>query len=132
MIYVYKAALLCEQCGQDERLALTMEGKTPEDVKDETSYSSDDYPQGPYNEDSNDSDSIQHCDNCGFFLEVPLTSHGLNQFKEAVIQALTTGRVSDSMREHITFYEVDLDSLIEYARQKGKSDVVSVEAGNTT
>ena len=62
MVYMYQAALYCEECGEGIRRRLDEEGATPENPEDETSYDSDEYPKGP--EEPSASDTPQHCD-CG-------------------------------------------------------------------
>ena len=84
--YQYKAAWLCEECGEMERrrfssierAALTDESGTLTDESDE-------YPQGPYVDGGGEADTPQHCDNgaCGKFLENPLTDDGQAYVRES-------------------------------------------------
>jgi hypothetical protein len=73
---VYKAALLCKNCGEQTRQQLAIQGLSPVDLTNEHSYDSDDFPKGPYVEGGGESDTPQHCDQCGKFLANPLTSDG--------------------------------------------------------
>jgi len=92
-VYVFQAALYCEECGEDLVRKLDMEGKTPETPCDENSYDSDDYPKGPYTEEQvGESDSPSHCDACNKFLESPLTKDGLVYVLETVLEDLENGR----------------------------------------
>lgn len=80
--FIYQAALLCEDCGEARRAALKAGGRSPENPNDESSYDSNDYPKGPF--DAGESDSPDHCDHCGAFLENPLTPDGVTYVKAAV------------------------------------------------
>ena len=74
LVYVYQAALYCEDCGVKIREDLTAEGKAPADPEDAGSYDSDDFPSGPTEE--GESDSPSHCEGCKAFLESELTDAG--------------------------------------------------------
>lgn len=63
--FVYRAALLCEACGE------AAQRHAPHENED-----SDRYPQGPYPNGGGEADSPQHCDHCGVFLGNPLTPEG--------------------------------------------------------
>jgi hypothetical protein len=89
LVYVYAAALYCEECGEKIREDLTAKGEAPEDSEDETSYDSDDFPKGPTDE--GESDSPSHCDGCACFLESTLTSEGEAYVIEAVKSARAKG-----------------------------------------
>lgn len=67
-VYVYNAALLCEDCGEKMQTEL---GGDRNDTGD-----SEDYPQGPEGNGGGEADSPQHCDYCHTFLENELTSDG--------------------------------------------------------
>lgn len=62
--YAFRAALYCEDCAQAIRRVTNK------------SLDSDVYPQGPYESGGGESDTPQHCDQCGVFLENPLTDDG--------------------------------------------------------
>lgn len=64
-VYVYQAALLCEDCGVAVCKA--------QPVSDDSGK----YPQGPYDDGGGVADSPQHCDHCNVFLENPLTPDGV-------------------------------------------------------
>ena len=61
-VYMYQAALHCEDCGEAIRADLRKAGKAPEDEDDENSYDSDDFPKGPFGAGGGEADSVQHCD----------------------------------------------------------------------
>lgn len=82
-VYVYKAALLCEDCGEATRFDLASQGKAPADPSDESRYDSDDFPKGPYPNGGGEADHPQHCDGCNLFLENPLTDEGDSWVREA-------------------------------------------------
>lgn len=96
MGYVYQAAVFCDACGEKIKKDLNREaweGKIPEaeipaDPTDDRSYDSDDYPKGPFDVGDEESDSPQHCDKCGVFLENQLTREG----QEYVIEAVRKNR----------------------------------------
>ena len=71
-VYVYQAALLCEDCGEATRQRLTEAGKAPHDIDDETTYDSDDFPKGPYPNGGGESDYPENCDQCHVSLDNPV------------------------------------------------------------
>lgn len=124
-VYVYRAALLCEECGGKCKCKLTAEGKAPENPKDEHTFDSDNFPKGPYGSDSNESDSVQYCDHCGCFLENPLTKEGRDSLMDWIIQALNDEvheSFSDNLVECIEFYDIELKDLVEHVRQRSKKE----------
>ena len=116
-VYVYQAALLCEDCGKATREQLT-EGQRRAgppwpgwwlDPNDEQSYDSDDYPKGPYDDGGGESDTPDHCDQCRVFLENPLTAEGYCYVLDAMAEAiLHPDRSRDIVREWWKFYKGDL------------------------
>lgn len=84
LAYMFNAALLCEECGEEARRDLATKGKAPVDPDDEASYDSDDYPKGPYGNGGGEADTAQHCDYCGLFLANPLTSDGRRYVQTAI------------------------------------------------
>lgn len=79
--YVFQAAHLCALCGQD---ALE---DTPKpagfDPDDEHTWDSGDYPKGPYVAEHQETDCPAHCDHCGSFIPMGLTSEGKRYVLEA-------------------------------------------------
>lgn len=75
--YMYRAAWLCEECGEETLAELVAIGAT--DTGD-----SDDFPKGPYPGLMREADTPEHCDTCGLFLENPLTSDGYEYVRERV------------------------------------------------
>ena len=90
--FVFQADIYCADCGEAIRKRLTDEGKAPADPDDESSYDSDEFPKGPYEDGGGEADTPQHCgsgDGCinaiagnddtevGAFLENPLTKDGV-------------------------------------------------------
>jgi hypothetical protein len=73
-VYMYCAALVCEDCAFDIMNRLQ---NTTEDNGD-----SDTYPQEPYSNGGGESDSPAHCDLCQIFLENPLTTDGYQYILE--------------------------------------------------
>ena len=75
--YIYRAALYCERDADKIMATLTMPA---EDVD----YDSDRYPIGPSPYGGGESDTPQHCDACGVFLENDLTDDGRAYVRDAV------------------------------------------------
>ena len=101
-VYIYAADLYCEDCGKAIRKQILTECHIPKHV-DETFYTSDEYPQGPYPDGGEESDSPQHCGagptcinaiefddgiKVGVWLENELTTDGVEYVKEANFREL--------------------------------------------
>lgn len=79
--YVYRAALYCEPCAQPIMTALGhADGNTDECPNDSTEC-----PKGPYPNGGGEADSPQHCDQCGVFLENPLTEDGREYVRRMIV-----------------------------------------------
>ncbi len=103
--YMYRAALLCESCGEAERERLRIAGRAPEDEEDESSFDSDEFPKGPYGDGGGEADTPQHCDVCGVFLENPLTGEGAEYVEGALAEFLLEGRgAADVLQEWARHY----------------------------
>lgn len=83
-VYIFQAALLCQGCGHAaiENVKVLHPKNVPAlDALgfplDESSYDSDQFPKGPYDNGGGEADTPQHCDHCGVFLENPLTGDGM-------------------------------------------------------
>lgn len=74
--YVYRAALLCEDCAE------SVMGSLPHDTVDQGD--SDCWPQGPYSDGGGEADCPQHCDHCHAFLENSLTHDGIRYVEEKI------------------------------------------------
>ena len=79
MGYIYQADVYCNDCGA----AVCARLAAPENVADESSYDSDDYPKVADLE-NEESDIPEHCAACGTFLQNPLTSEGYEYVKDAL------------------------------------------------
>lgn len=110
-VYVYEAALLCSCCGEATRERLTVEGKAPADLRDESSYDSDDFPKGPYPDGGGESDSPQHCDHCNVFLQNPLTEDGADYLRQVV--ALRPYNNDTVIKQWVSFYGAEILGLQE-------------------
>ena len=75
--YIFKAAMLCEDCTGEVQRNLLADG-----YKIEAEEDSDNFPCGPYSHGGGEADSPQHCDKCGVFLENPLTKDGDKYVRE--------------------------------------------------
>jgi hypothetical protein len=110
-VYIYEAALLCEECGEKIRRELDRTGQAPEDPADEKSYDSDDYPKGPYPDGGGESDSPQHCDECGAFLENELTDEGREYVGEMIAEHFKAGRGrKEVLKEWADFYDIPFEA----------------------
>lgn len=102
-VYVYCAALYCEDCGEAICEALTAEGKRPPEANDEGSFDSNDYPKGPTDE--GESDTPSHCDACHEFLETDLTDEGREYAERLAREAFAKGQLdSISLTVWAPFY----------------------------
>jgi hypothetical protein len=100
-VFIYQSALYCERCGNQ----ICSELRTPAgaDLNNESTWDSEDYPKGPYDNGGGEADSPQHCDGCLAFLENPLTSEGVEyvdsllaaSYDEADDSKWQTGSYSD-------------------------------------
>ena len=70
-VYIFQAALWCEECGEAIRGRLTESGNAPGDAEDEGSYDSDDFPKGPFPDGGGEADTEQCCDGCGCVWHLP-------------------------------------------------------------
>lgn len=104
--FIYSAALYCEPCGEAIRERLPLPAGA--ELGNESSYDSDAYPKGPYDDGGGEADCPQHCDACGRFLENPLTPHGVAYVAEAVAEA--RARSSAVVAEWRAFYADALEA----------------------
>lgn len=103
--YIFQADMYCDGCTVEIKKDLKKAGKVPEDLDDEDSYDSDDYPQGPYSD--QESDSPQHCgshESCVNAIELPyggkigawlggsLTGEGTKYVAETILDDLLSDR----------------------------------------
>lgn len=96
MAYAYNAAMWCDDCAAAVMRELDARGVA--DTGD-----SNGYPQADGS--SGEADSPQHCDDCGVFLENPLTSDGWDYVREAITADVAAGRYdSVACREWAPFY----------------------------
>ena len=93
--YIYRAAMLCGKCAKLRMSDL------------EAHPDSDHYPQGPYADGGGESDSPQHCDDCGLFLENPLTCDGIDYVREQ-FQHSNPMHKSPTLIEWAEFYGAQL------------------------
>ena len=108
-VFMYQAALWCEDCGNAIRARLDTEGSAPEDSDDECSWDSDDYPKGPYTDGGGEADCPQHCDGCGAFLENDLTDDGRDYVLDLCLADRERGRLdSVALTQWAPFYDVPL------------------------
>jgi len=59
MAYIYAAEIWCDDCGEDIRRRLIAEGNAPDDIDDERSYDSGEFPK--YCDGEAESDCPEHC-----------------------------------------------------------------------
>lgn len=61
LTYVYQGHLLCEDCGEAIMASLIQSGKAPADIDNPFSYTSRDFPKGPYVNGQCVEDAPWHC-----------------------------------------------------------------------
>ncbi len=101
--YVYQAELYCEECADKILCTLPM----GDDVR--LSDDSEVQPQGPYADGGGESDSPQHCAQCGVFLENPLTQDGYAYVRECIADTRSTGHGA-VVQEWVEFYDLAEES----------------------
>ena len=94
-VYIYQAALYCEDCGDKIKTDLPPRQSMDAD--------SDDYPQGPYDNGGGEADCPQHCDACGVFLENPLTNDGYEYVREAIQEEIVKNSVVTKWQDYYAF-----------------------------
>jgi hypothetical protein len=118
-VYMFQAALLCAECGLAQRGTLTVHGKRPTDLADESSYDSDQFPKGPYPDGGGEADSPQHCDHCGTFLNNPLTPDGVEAVSNMFTEYMRTGRGNESaLREWKEAYPEAWDAVADFMEEQ--------------
>jgi hypothetical protein len=134
-VYVYNAALLCEECGEKARAELTAAGQAPADEHDENTYDSDDFPKGPYDDGGGEADSPQHCDDCHEFLENPLTADGEKYVRETIEREIIAGKRGEVSKVWEAFYSIEPESpvAVRFARMTNRMrDYANKETGELT
>lgn len=96
ILFMFQAAIYCEDCGKRLRADLDKQGKTPADPDDEASYDSDNYPKECL---AGESDTVSFCDSSercegaitlesghkiGCWLEEDLTGEGVKSLQESL------------------------------------------------
>lgn len=100
-MYIYQADVWCDSCAEKICAELRADGKPDTD-------DSEDYPQGPYDENSSEADTPQHCAGCLVFLENPLTEDGVRYVIDQVLES--PGKVSETVQEWLEFYNLGYES----------------------
>lgn len=112
-VYMYQADLYCRDDGKMIRAELDAAGKRPEDPGDEHSYDSDEYPKGPFYDESSDSPS--HCAagaDCVNAIELPV-GHKIGQWLGNGLTRDGADYTTDTVKE-------DLNSNSVYQTQVGR------------
>ncbi len=109
--FIYCADIYCEECGAKIRAELDKAGKTPADVQNESSFDSDEYPKGPFDDAGGATDCPQHCAECKCYLYAPLTSEGqcyaADALWEYVISKRGDRKVLDQWAEDLADYSLE-------------------------
>ncbi len=101
--YIYQADLYCAGCVTE-----IQESLAPNEIPgDENTYTSDEYPKGPYPDGGGEADCPNYCLGCGCFLENPLTSDGYEYVKEAVESHILS---SECVNEWFDYYNLSIES----------------------
>lgn len=125
--YIYKADVLCADCGDNIKTALDKQGLTPEGAKldppDETLWDSDEYPKGPYID--GEADSPQYCADCGEFLENDLTTEGEAYVFQWILETLADPAdvaAVDRAETLMEYYAINLQDLIRYSSEVARKN----------
>ena len=108
--YIFQAALLCSDCGQATKDRLDAAGLAPDNPEAEYTFDSDTYPKGPYADGGGEADSPQHCDQCGVFLENPLTPDGQEYVRQAAAENFGHNAIVRQWREFYDYLATDEDN----------------------
>lgn len=99
-VYVYQAALYCEDCG--EAIISNLKSLRIKDHGD-----SDSFPQGTYPEGGGEADTPQHCADCSLFLENDLTPEGEEYVMQTIEAHDNAGdRSSETLKIWREFYNI--------------------------
>ena len=88
IVYIYQAALYCEDCGRKICEELKAAGKAPAEPDDDRTFDSDSYPKSACDS-GGESDSVEVCDKCGELLGNDLTTHGTEALQEMALENLS-------------------------------------------
>jgi hypothetical protein len=94
--YLYQGEIYCTVCANLIRDGL------------EVSDNSETYPQGPYPDGDGEADYPQNCDDCGLFLENPLTDDGRRYVIDKLREYAVLGMRSEVIEEWSDFYNLPL------------------------
>lgn len=124
-VYIYTADLYCEDCGVALREMILGESAPEFDPDDETTYDSDEFPKGPYEDGGGEADSPHHCGSgaeccnaitlkdgskVGAFLENPLTCEGQQYVRDAIADFHQQGRGQEEvLRLWAEYYNLPFD-----------------------
>lgn len=108
MVYAYNAALYCVPCGTEICNTIDMAKLVELYGEDwDLPYDTDHYPLLGKN---GESDSPDHCGECGEFLENPLTDDGVNYVVElAQFELERDGKIGETVGMWMGFYGISLE-----------------------
>ncbi len=92
--YIYQAETYCEDCIRKTYRDLHARGIIPKNREDQSSYDSDFYPKGPFDDGGGEADSFNHCRICELFLGNPLTDDGI-KYTIGYLQAFLDSQYND-------------------------------------
>lgn len=124
-VYISKADLWCQKCGEKICEELNALGLKPKDVEDERTYDSDDYPKISW--DNGESDFVRFCasgGDCldplilndeshgiehkyGCYLGGDLTKEGLVTLLDQILDAALEGELSEILKFELSLYRED-------------------------
>lgn len=118
MAYIYQADVWCDACGNHIKAELEREGKVPEDIEDESSFDSGEYPKR-YDAESEESDGPENCadgkcggfangQSYGTFLQNRLTAEGYRYLKGMLDNHGAT--LPEFAKEWVDFYQFEYHS----------------------
>lgn len=119
---IYCADVYCADCTSEILAQCRTDGSAAElesrgaDLEDEHTYDSDEYPKY-YDPETEESDSPQHCGDCGVFLQNPLTSDGDDYVRAAVVEAAEREVLTGPVAEWREYYDyIDYDDVSDESR----------------
>ncbi len=123
--YIYQAALWCSDCTADLKAKRSMPSHV--DEGNESSYDSDDWPKGPYEDGGGEADYAAHCDGCGCFLQNSLTDDGAEHVAEAIQERRGDALV---LAEWGEFYRSDWPRVAVAIKRRSVADLLECEVAD--
>lgn len=102
--YLFNAAWYCEDC--------IAKSHGNDYTEPEGPFDSGDFPAGPYSDGGGESDTPEHCDSCGVFLENDLTDDGYEYVEALILEDSPTAHVDSRQVLRVWAEYYDLTHLL--------------------